>query len=158
MMWLPQQTIAQWLESVDALIALGPEHASLYILELYPNAPLRDAMARSKWSLAPDDDAADMYLEAMARLDAAGYEQYEISNVAQARTRVAAQPEILDRRRVAWLRLRRAFHPPRRPLEEPVVNDRVHRRCGVGRSARRRSVADLTPRRRWRKRCSPVCG
>jgi oxygen-independent coproporphyrinogen-3 oxidase len=83
MMWLPQQTIAQWLESVDALIALGPEHASLYILELYPNAPLRDTMARSKWSLAPDDDAAEMYLEAMARLDAAGYQQYEISNVAR---------------------------------------------------------------------------
>ena len=83
MMWLPQQSTAQWLESVDALIALGPEHASLYILELYPNAPLRDTMARSKWSLAPDDDAAEMYLEAMARLDAAGYEQYEISNVAR---------------------------------------------------------------------------
>jgi oxygen-independent coproporphyrinogen-3 oxidase len=83
MMWLPQQAIAQWLESVDALIALGPDHASLYILELYPNAPLRDTMARSKWSLAPDDDAAEMYLEAMARLDAAGYEQYEISNVAR---------------------------------------------------------------------------
>jgi oxygen-independent coproporphyrinogen-3 oxidase len=83
MMWLPQQALAQWLESVDALIGLGPEHASLYILELYPNAPLREAMARSKWSLAPDDDAADMYLEAMACLDAAGYEQYEISNVAR---------------------------------------------------------------------------
>ena len=83
MMWLPQQTIAQWLESVDALIALGPEHASLYILELYPNAPLRETMARSRWSLAPDDDAADMYLESMARLDAAGYQQYEISNVAR---------------------------------------------------------------------------
>lgn len=83
MMWLPQQTISQWLESVDALIALGPEHASLYILELYPNAPLREAMARAQWSLAPDDDAADMYVEAMTRLDAAGYEQYEISNVAR---------------------------------------------------------------------------
>jgi oxygen-independent coproporphyrinogen III oxidase len=83
MMWLPQQTIPQWLESVDALIGLGPEHASLYILELYPNAPLREAMARGKWSLAPDDDAADMYLEAMARLDAAGYQQYEISNVSR---------------------------------------------------------------------------
>jgi oxygen-independent coproporphyrinogen-3 oxidase len=83
MMWLPQQTIPQWLESVDALIGLGPDHASLYILELYANAPLRDAMARGKWSLAPDDDAADMYLEAMGRLDAAGYEQYEISNVAR---------------------------------------------------------------------------
>ena len=85
MMWLPQQTIPQWLESVDALIRLTPDHASLYILELYPNAPLRDAMARGKWSLAPDDDAADMYLEAMARLEAAGYEQYEISNVAKPR-------------------------------------------------------------------------
>jgi oxygen-independent coproporphyrinogen-3 oxidase len=83
MMWLPQQTIPQWLESVDALIGLAPDHASLYLLELYPNAPLREAMARGKWSLAPDDDAADMYLEAMARLDAAGYEQYEISNVAR---------------------------------------------------------------------------
>jgi oxygen-independent coproporphyrinogen-3 oxidase len=83
MMWLPQQTIPQWLESVDALIGLAPDHASLYILELYPNAPLREAMARGQWSLAPDDDAADMYLQAMTRLDAAGYEQYEISNVAR---------------------------------------------------------------------------
>ena len=40
MMWLPQQTVASWLESVDALIALGPDHASLYLLEMYPNAPL----------------------------------------------------------------------------------------------------------------------
>jgi len=84
MMWLPQQSVAHWLESVDALVALAPDHASLYLLELYPNAPLRDAMARGAWSLAPDDDAADMYLEAMARLDRAGYEQYEISNVARA--------------------------------------------------------------------------
>lgn len=83
MMWLPQQTVPEWLESVDALIALEPDHASLYLLELYPNAPLRDEMARARWSLAPDDDAADMYLEAMARLDAAGYLQYEISNVAR---------------------------------------------------------------------------
>lgn len=83
MMWLPQQTIVHWLESVDTLIGLAPDHASLYILELYPNAPLREAMARRQWSLAPDDDAADMYLEAMAHLDAAGYQQYEISNVAR---------------------------------------------------------------------------
>jgi oxygen-independent coproporphyrinogen-3 oxidase len=41
-------------------------------------------MAKSKWAVAADDDAADMYLRAMERLDAAGYEQYEISNVARA--------------------------------------------------------------------------
>ena len=83
MMWLPQQTVPQWLESVDALVAVKPEHASLYMLEVYPNAPLRDAMARGQWSVAPDDDVAEMYLQSMARLDTAGYEQYEISNVAR---------------------------------------------------------------------------
>ena len=83
MMWLPQQSIAGWLGSVDELIAVRPDHASLYLLELYPNAPLRNAMTRGGWAQASDDDAADMYLEAMARLDAAGYEQYEISNVSR---------------------------------------------------------------------------
>jgi oxygen-independent coproporphyrinogen III oxidase len=83
MMWLPEQTVARWCANVDALIALSPEHASLYILELYPNAPLREEMARARWSQAPDDDAAEMYVEAMTKLDAAGYRQYEISNVAR---------------------------------------------------------------------------
>ena len=83
MMWLPQQRVDHWLESVDALIAEQPEHASLYLLEVYPNAPLRDEMARAGWSLAPDDDAAEMYVAGLERLEAAGYRQYEISNVAR---------------------------------------------------------------------------
>ena len=81
MMWLPEQSVANWLVSVEGLIGLGPEHASLYLLEIYPNAPLRDAMARGRWVVAAEDDAAEMYLQAMTLLDAAGYEQYEISNV-----------------------------------------------------------------------------
>ncbi len=83
MLWLPAQTLAHLDESLSALIDLHPEHASLYLLELYPNAPLREEMARGGWSLAPDEDAAEMYLGAMARLEGSGYEQYEISNVAQ---------------------------------------------------------------------------
>jgi oxygen-independent coproporphyrinogen-3 oxidase len=83
MMWLPGQSVSAWLANVDALIAARPDHASLYLLELYPNAPLKEEMARAGWSLAPDDDAAEMYLGAMARLDAAGLAQYEISNVAR---------------------------------------------------------------------------
>jgi oxygen-independent coproporphyrinogen-3 oxidase len=39
-------------------------------------------MARAGWSQAPDDDAADMYVWAMERLEQAGLAQYEISNVA----------------------------------------------------------------------------
>ncbi|MFO7694504.1 MAG: coproporphyrinogen-III oxidase family protein [Vicinamibacterales bacterium] len=68
MMWLPEQTVSAWLESVVEAIGLEPEHLSLYMLELYPGAPLREEMARANWSQAPDDDAAEMYEEAMARL------------------------------------------------------------------------------------------
>ncbi len=83
MMWLPAQQVDEWLASVDAAIACAPDHLSLYLLEVYPNAPLKDDMARAQWSQAPDDDAAMMYMSAMDRLEAAGYEQYEISNVAR---------------------------------------------------------------------------
>ena len=83
MMWLPQQSVSQWLESLDAAIALAPDHLSLYLLEVYPNAPLKDDMARARWSQAPDEDAAAMYLAAMERLEHAGLLQYEISNVAR---------------------------------------------------------------------------
>ena len=83
MMWLPQQSVDQWLESIDALTALGPDHASLYMLEIYPNAPLRDAMARGRWSVAPDDDVAAMYLSGLDRMDNAGFVQYEISNTSR---------------------------------------------------------------------------
>jgi oxygen-independent coproporphyrinogen-3 oxidase len=83
MLWLPAQSRAACAASVEALVALAPDHASLYMLELYPNAPLQEEAARRGWSQAPDEDAAAMYLDALARTDAAGYEQYEISNVAR---------------------------------------------------------------------------
>jgi oxygen-independent coproporphyrinogen-3 oxidase len=83
MLWLPDQRLDDVAESVDRLIAVAPDHASLYLLEVYPNAPLKDAMARSRWTVAPDDVAADMYLLAMETLERAGYAQYEISNVAR---------------------------------------------------------------------------
>lgn len=82
MMWLPQQTVEQWMVSVDRAIGVGAEHVSLYMLEVYPHLPLKQQMARNEWTQAPDDIAAEMYETAMARLESAGYEQYEISNVA----------------------------------------------------------------------------
>jgi oxygen-independent coproporphyrinogen-3 oxidase len=93
MFWLPGQSLESWLRTVEASIALDPDHLSLYLLELYPNAPLKETMARNArpaphassqpWTQAPDDEGADMYLAALERLDDARYEQYEISNVAR---------------------------------------------------------------------------
>jgi oxygen-independent coproporphyrinogen-3 oxidase len=51
----------------------------MYLLELYPNSPLRESQARQ----VSDDEAADMYLAGMERLERAGFAQYEISNVAR---------------------------------------------------------------------------
>ena len=83
MLWLPGQSFSSWLRTVDEAMALSPDHLSLYLLELYPNAPLKEAMAREPWSQAPDDEAADMYLAGLDRLDVSGFEQYEISNVSR---------------------------------------------------------------------------
>jgi oxygen-independent coproporphyrinogen III oxidase len=92
MFWLPGQSRASWLDSVEQAVALAPEHLSLYLLELYPNAPIRELILRGEngvqsgndtWTQSADDEAADMYLDALARLDEAGFRQYEISNVAQ---------------------------------------------------------------------------
>ena len=74
----------------------------------YPHLPLKQEIDRHGWTQEPDEAAADMYESAMALLDAAGYEQYEISNVCRPAA-IAPQPEILDRRRVAGVRTRRAF-------------------------------------------------
>ncbi len=83
MLALPGQTRADARESVEGLIAHGPEHASVYLLELFPGTPLGGATAGTAGAIPADDDAADMYLETMERLESAGFDQYEISNVAR---------------------------------------------------------------------------
>lgn len=84
MLWLPGQRLASWLDTIDQAVELDPDHLSIYLLELYPNAPLKEALERGAVDAqTADDEAADMYLEGLARLEHAGYEQYEISNVAR---------------------------------------------------------------------------
>ncbi len=83
MLWLPGQSRADLRVSVGALADLAPEHASVYLLEIYPQSPLANEMARHHWTRVSDDEAADMYLDTMSSLEAAGYEQYEISNLAR---------------------------------------------------------------------------
>jgi len=85
---LPRQTAATWNDSLESLIALRPEHASVYLLEIDEGSRLgREVLAggrRYSAELLPDDDAgADFYERACERLAATGYEHYEISNWAR---------------------------------------------------------------------------
>jgi len=78
---LPNQTIGDFLDSLDAAIELSPEHISCYILKLEEGTPLAKSLDAA--SLPSEDDQADMYLAAVTRLSDEGYEQYEISNFAK---------------------------------------------------------------------------
>jgi oxygen-independent coproporphyrinogen III oxidase len=82
---LPGQTFASWEESLDALVRSAVPHASIYMLEVDEESRLGREMlkggSRYRAGLVPNDDAiAQMYEWAIERLDAAGLEQYEISN------------------------------------------------------------------------------
>lgn len=79
---LPGQTPESWERTLDAAIALNPEHISGYGLKVEEGTPLAARVAAGE--TLPDDDAqADAYLAMVDRLTAAGYGQYEISNFAK---------------------------------------------------------------------------
>jgi oxygen-independent coproporphyrinogen-3 oxidase len=83
MMWLPGQGVSDWQSNVEKAIEVAPDHLSLYILEVYPHLPLKQEIDRYGWVQESDEGVAEMYESAMARLDDAGFRQYEISNVCQ---------------------------------------------------------------------------
>ena len=157
MMWLPQQSAADWRENVESLIAIGPDHASLYLLELYPNAPLKEEMARAGWSLAPDDDAAEMYLWSMERLEAAGYGQYRDFQRRADPGCLPSQSQVLGGRGVGGVWLWRSLDRWRRQVEERRLDRGLRATCGSGEPSRS-SGGNSIARSGWRKRCSPACG
>jgi oxygen-independent coproporphyrinogen-3 oxidase len=82
---LAHQTRDTWEQSVTEALALRPEHISIYMLEIDEGSRLgRESLAGgTRYSAAaiPTDDAtAEFYESACARLAAAGYDHYEISN------------------------------------------------------------------------------
>jgi oxygen-independent coproporphyrinogen-3 oxidase len=82
---LPHQTGATWRASLDELIALCPQHVSIYLLEIDEGSRLgKEVLAggnRYGAPAVPDDDAmAASYETGCRRLAAAGYQHYEISN------------------------------------------------------------------------------
>lgn len=82
---LPHQTRESWQTSASELIALRPEHVSIYMLEIDEGSRLgRESLAGgtryNAGSIPSDDDIAEFYESACERLASAGYDHYEISN------------------------------------------------------------------------------
>jgi putative oxygen-independent coproporphyrinogen III oxidase len=76
----PGERDEDWLASLDAALAVGPDHVSAYALIVEEGTRLAARVRRGELP-APDDDAmADRYVMAEERLSAHGLTWYEISN------------------------------------------------------------------------------
>ncbi len=79
----PGETLENWSTSVDAALATSPDHLSAYALIVEQGTKLARQI-RSGLVTMPDDDLqADMYELVDARLSAAGFSWYEVSNWAR---------------------------------------------------------------------------
>ncbi|HEX7597909.1 MAG TPA: radical SAM family heme chaperone HemW, partial [Polyangia bacterium] len=83
MFGLPGQTLNDWRDSLDALVALAPEHITAYALTVERGTPF-GARERAGQLHRPDDDqVATLYSTAHEVLQSAGFEHYEISSYAR---------------------------------------------------------------------------
>ena len=80
---LPTQTMAEYLETLDALAAEKVTHLSAYSLILEEGTPLYTAVKRGELALPDEDETADMMECGIDRLETLGYRRYEISNFAR---------------------------------------------------------------------------
>ena len=81
---LPTQTLDDLKTSVNAALALAPEHISVYGLIVEEGTPFAAAKAQGRLALPSEDAAEEMYDYLMEELPARGYARYEISNFARA--------------------------------------------------------------------------
>ncbi len=77
---IPGQTLAQWLNQLQTLVRLRPDHLSCYGLTVEPGTPLHKERTTRSLTLPDEEALASMFLEGSALLRDQGYEQYEISN------------------------------------------------------------------------------
>jgi len=75
----PEETLSDWEADIDAALALNVEHLSAYCLMIEEGTPL------SRMQTGPIEEELErqMYYLLIDKLEAAGYEHYEISNFAR---------------------------------------------------------------------------
>ncbi|HET7762613.1 MAG TPA: radical SAM family heme chaperone HemW [Phycicoccus sp.] len=79
----PGESLADWRTSLDAAVALGPDHVSAYALVVEEGTRMAAQVRRGVLPMPDGDDEADKYELADEVLGAAGYAWYEVSNWAR---------------------------------------------------------------------------
>lgn len=79
----PGETLADWRRSVEAAVALEPDHVSAYALGIEPGTKMGSQVRRGLLPMPDADVQAEMYELADRLLGEAGYRWYEVSNWAR---------------------------------------------------------------------------
>jgi oxygen-independent coproporphyrinogen-3 oxidase len=77
---IPGQTATHWEETLDAALALKPEHLSAYSLSLDHGSQFMREAEAGRFAMPDDEVIAAMYEHTVQTLNKASYGQYEISN------------------------------------------------------------------------------
>ena len=80
---LPGQTLAAWDQDLELALALNTEHLSCYNLTFEPGTALHSAMQRGQIAANDEELDRELFLHTRARLLAAGFQAYEVSNFAR---------------------------------------------------------------------------
>jgi oxygen-independent coproporphyrinogen-3 oxidase len=80
---LPEQKMETWRRNLEEVFALSPDHVSVYMLELYKDAPLLHRINRGELRAIDDELTVEMYFALMDEAERRGFEHYEISNWAR---------------------------------------------------------------------------
>lgn len=79
---IPGQSLRRWQSDLTALVAMDPEHISIYSLTVEEGTPLHDLVKTGEVAMPPEETDAMMYSYAREYLSNAGYTAYEIGNYA----------------------------------------------------------------------------
>jgi putative oxygen-independent coproporphyrinogen III oxidase len=79
----PGEDDRSWSTTLEAALALAPEHLSTYALTIEPATKFGRLVAAGRMAEPAEDDLADRYDAACAALAGAGYRHYEVSNWAR---------------------------------------------------------------------------
>ncbi|XAL99141.1 coproporphyrinogen-III oxidase family protein [Phycisphaeraceae bacterium D3-23] len=80
---IPGQTLAMLERDLDALLALTPTHLSTYGLTYEPNTPLTAKLRVGQVKQIDEDLEREMFELVLNKVEAAGFEHYEVSNWAR---------------------------------------------------------------------------
>jgi oxygen-independent coproporphyrinogen-3 oxidase len=80
---LPEQKMETWRNNLEEACSLAPDHLSVYLLELYRDAPLLHRIERGELRAIDEELTVEMYFALMDEAERFGFEHYEISNWAR---------------------------------------------------------------------------